>query len=157
MKDWEYYVDNGLGGMDYIEGLRWLRKHVVDGNIRVKFDDIEITPLIARHLLEYQDLRFPDECTKHPLPPDLALNRPDIERLLKQRDAPPTKRPGRPKRAGSLAEADRALVQRMNQMVSLNCVPSPTAAANRLVDGGDVLGGGTKDAKVRRLVKRYQE
>lgn len=174
MKAWEGYVDPGLGGIDYIDGLLWLREHVVAGNIRVQFDGIEITPLIARLLLEYRDLKLPDECDEHPLPPDFGLNRPDIERLLKQRSSSSTKRPGRPKRAGSLAGADRALVQRMNQMVSTFEIaaehkmlgleqprwptfPSPWAAAEYLVQSGEVKGGGTPEAKIRRLVKRYQE
>jgi hypothetical protein len=174
LKAWEYYVDHGLGGVDYIEGLRWLREHVLAGNIRVEFNDVEITPLIARLLLEYRELKLPDECDKHPLPPDFALNRPDVERLLQQRNSPREKRPGRPKRAGSLAAADRALVHRMNQMVSSfgmelehrrtygRGMPWPTfrspwAAAEHLVRSGEVQGAGTPEAKVRRLVKRYQE
>jgi hypothetical protein len=174
LKAWEYYVDHGLGGVDYMEGLTWLREHVLAGRIRVEFDDIEITPTIARIILEYRELKWPNECAEHPLPSDFMLNRPDIERLLKQRDAPPTKRPGRPKRAGSLAAADRALVQRMNQMISSfgheaeyrrtferempwPTFPSPSAAAAHLVQTGEAQGGGTDEAKVRRLVKRYQE
>lgn len=174
LKAWEYYVDYGLGGVGYVEGLNWLRDLILAGRIRVEFDDIEITPTIARIILEYRALKWPGECTEHPLPPDFALNRPDIERLLKQRDAPATKRPGRPKRAGSLASADRTLVHRMNQMISSfgseaeyrrtfqrempwPTFPSPSAAAAHLVQNGEVQGGGTDDAKVRRLVKRYQE
>lgn len=152
-----------------MEGLTWLREHVLAGRIRVEFDDIEITPTIARIILEFRELKWPEESIEHPLPPDFMLNRPDIERLLNQREAPPTKRPGRPRRAGSMAAADRALVHRMNQMVSSfgivgypdpppwPRVPSPTAAAKVLVDEGAVPGGGTNEAKVRRLVKRYKE
>lgn len=149
--------------------MNWLREHVLAGRIRVDFDDIEITPTIARIILEYGELKSPGASSRHPLPSEFLLNRPDIERLLKQRNSPPTKRPGRPKRAGSLAAADRALVQRMNQMVSSYGVvgypdpppwprvASPTAAAKVLVEEGAVPGGGTDDSKVRRLVARYQE
>ena len=35
LKAWEYYVDRGLGGVDYVEGLNWLREHVLAGRIRV--------------------------------------------------------------------------------------------------------------------------
>lgn len=174
LKAWEYYVDHGLGGVDYMEGLTWLREHVLAGRIRVEFDDIEITPTIARIILEYRDLKWPGESGEHPLPPDFMLNRPDIERLLKQRSSPPARSPGRPKRAGSLAAADRELVTRMNQMISSlgmeaeyrrtfeseppwPSAQSPTAAAKILVAEGAVQGGGTDEAKVRRLVKRYQE
>lgn len=174
LKAWEYYVDHGLGGVDYVEGLTWLREHVLAGRIRVEFDDIEITPTIARIILGYRELKWPEECAEHPLPIDFVLNRADIERLLKRRDDEPKKRPGRPKLAGSLASADRALVQRMNQMISSfgseaeyrrtfdrdlpwPTFPSPTAAAAHLVQAGEVRGGGTNEAKVRRLVKRYQE
>lgn len=174
LKAWEYYVDYGLGGVEYIEGLHWLRDNVIAGNIRVEFDGIEITPLIARLILEWREHKYPDESREHPLPLDFSLNRPDIERLLKQREGSATKRPGRPKRAGSLASVDRALVHRMNQMISSfgheaeyrktfgaelpwPTFPSPSAAAEHLVQSGEVLGGGSAEAKVRRLVKRYQE
>jgi len=157
-----------------MEGLTWLREHILAGRIRVEFDEIEITPTIARIILEHRELKWPNECTEHPLPSDFLLNRPDIERLLKYRDAPPAKRPGRPKTAGSLAAADRALVERMNRMIGSfgreaefrqtferempwPTFASPSAAAAHLVQNGEVQGGGTDEAKVRRLVKRYQE
>jgi hypothetical protein len=175
LKAWEYYVDRGLGGVSYREGLNWLREHILAGRIRVEFDEIEITPTIAQIILECRELKWPVERTEHPLPSDFMLNRPDIERLLKRRVAPPTKRPGRPKSSGSLAVADYALVQRMNQMVSSFAIEaeyrrtykkkimpwptfsSPSAAAAHLVQTGEVQGGGTNEAKVRRLVKRYQK
>jgi hypothetical protein len=61
LKAWEYNVDQGLGGVGYVEGLRWLREHIIAGRIRVEFDGIEITPTIARLILEYRDLNHADE------------------------------------------------------------------------------------------------
>jgi len=174
MKAWEYYVDHGLDGVDYVEGLQWLREHIVAGSIRVKFDGIEITPRIAELLLEHRDLKFPEERDQPPLPPDFALNRSDIQHQLKQRHRGRAPRLGRPRRAGSLADADRELVYRMNQMISSfgteaeyrrihgreppwPSFPSPTAAARYLVEAGEVPGAGTPDSKIRRLVRRYHQ
>lgn len=172
-KAYEYYVGAGLGGVDYIEGLRWLRDHVIAGNIRVMFDGVPITSRIAQLLLELRKLTLPDEPDKVPLPPDFALNAKDIDGLLK-RKATPAKRPGRPKRSGLQEAADREFVHRMNQMVSSYgteaeyrrtfgrelpwpTFPSPWAAATYLVELGEVLGPGEPDSKIRRLVTRYKK
>ncbi len=157
-KAWEYYVGPGLGDVDYKEALEWLREHVLAGRIRVELDKIEVTPKIVAVILEYHKLARPELSAEHPLPADMMLNRPDIQRALQARRSPPAKRPGRPKRSGSLEVADYASVIRMNQMISpFGTASSPTAAAKLLVQEGGVRGGGCDESKVRRLVKRYKE
>jgi hypothetical protein len=122
--------------------------------IRVKFDDTILTTTIARLLLQLYDIENPDRAGL--LPPDFLLHRPDVQRALGSGSDETTAHPGRPKRAGSYEVLDRPLVQKMNKMVSSNGTPSPTAAATLLVREGRVSGGGSPEAKIRRLVKRYK-
>jgi hypothetical protein len=174
LRAWEYFFDRAQGGVDYVEGLWWLRKQIAAGAIRVRFDGVEITPHIAQLLLELRGLKSPDESNQHPLPSDFALNRHDIERQLEHTDAPPANRSRRLKCATLQATADRELVHRMNQMISAHgteaehrrskgrelpwpTFPTPWAAARYLVELGQVPGDNVVDeAKVRRLVKRYK-
>lgn len=141
----------------------WLRERIVSGKIRVMFDDIEITPVIARLLLEGYDLRYPDNGGV--VPPDFMVCLPDVRReqeaSLKPREA---KKRGRPRGAGSLRTVDLPLTTEMNKMITAfrhgsevpwPTFPSPNQAATYLVDHGQVAGGGTRDSKIRRLVRRY--
>jgi len=141
----------------------WLRERIVSGKIRVKFDGLEITPTITRLLLEGYDLRFPDNGGI--VPPDFLICLPDVRReqvaSLKPRE---TKKRGRPRGAGSLADADLPLTTEMNRMITAfgreaevtwPTFPSINQAAAYLVDNGRVTGAGSRESKITRLTRRY--
>lgn len=153
--------------LDGVGLYTWLRERIVSGKIRVMFDGIEITNVIARLLLEGYDLRYPDNGGI--VPPDFLICLPDVRKeqvaCLKPRES---KKLGRPKNAGSLADADRPLTSEMNKMicsfgresdgattVPWPTFPSPQQAATHLVDSGQVKGAGSRDSKIKRLVRRY--
>jgi hypothetical protein len=87
------------------------------------------------------------------------VSAPDLERWLDELTGlqkNPVERPHRPK-GTNLANADAAFIERMREMIVAQSLPSPTAAAKSVVgDGSAVMGGGTPESKVRRLVDRYK-
>jgi hypothetical protein len=158
-----------LKNLDGSDLYAWLRERLVSGKIRAKFDDIEITPLIARLLLEGYDLKFPDNGGI--VPPDLYICLPDVRREQELPLMPhESKKRGRPKGAGSLKYADWPLTLEMNKMISTfgresgksteepwPTFASPQQAATYLVDNGKVSGAGSRESKIKRLVRRYLE
>jgi hypothetical protein len=130
-----------------------MRDKICEGVIRARFLNQILPAGIARILFKYNDLEWPDQSGQ--MPPDMEINRPDVERALAYRSETARRSRGRPKGAGSFEDADSPLIYEINRLISTSKSQSPTAAATKLVDNGLAAGSGTTESKIRRLVRRY--
>ena len=142
--------------VDECDELLW--EAINRGDVRVLMnDEIVHKAHIGIFLLLYRG-GSPDQ-PPYTLPPDIGISYDDILAVF-DRERPDNRKRGRPVKEHSGWTEDQKLAFEMHKMLAINNPvrpPSPTAAARILVETGRVIGGGTVDSKIKRLMREFRK